>query len=67
MVFIRGLSTRLDLPEKVDVIVSDQIGRFGFEAGLLGYYQDAGQRFLKPGGTMIPSRVGLNVAPVECP
>jgi SAM-dependent methyltransferase len=65
VVFIKGLSTRVDLPEKVDLIVSDQIGRFGFEAGLLEYFDDARTRFLKPDGVMIPSRVDLCVAPVE--
>jgi SAM-dependent methyltransferase len=67
VVFIKGLSTRVDLPEKVDVVLADQIGRFGFEAGLLEYFSDARERFLKPDGVMIPSRVDLCVAPVECP
>ena len=55
-----------DLPEKVDVIVADQIGWFGFEAGVLQYFSDARERFLKPNGKMIPSRIDLCVAPVEC-
>ena len=65
--FIKGLSTRVELPERVDVVVADQIGRFGFEAGLLEYFGDARGRFLKPGGRLIPSCVDLWVAPVECP
>ena len=65
--FIKGLSTRVNLPEPVDVIVADQIGRFGFEAGLLDYFTDARKRFLKPGGATIPSRVDMCVAPVELP
>jgi protein arginine N-methyltransferase 1 len=64
--FIKGLSTQVELPEKVDVVVSDQIGRFGFEAGILEYFSDARQRFLKPGGALIPSRIDMHVAPVEC-
>ena len=64
--FIKGLSTRVELPEKVHVVVADQIGRFGFEAGLLEYYADARTRFLAPGGVMIPARLDLCVAPVEC-
>ncbi len=67
MTFIKGLSTRVEIPERVDVVVADQIGRFGFEAGLLDYFTDARKRFLKPGGAIIPSRVDLCVAPVECP
>lgn len=67
MVFIKGTSTRVDLPERVDVILADQIGSFGFEAGLLEYFGDARERFLKPNGVMIPSCLELHVAPVECP
>lgn len=63
--FIKGFSTQVQLPEKVDVVVSDQIGRFGFEAGVLEYFSDARARFLKPGGILIPSRIDLHVAPVE--
>jgi protein arginine N-methyltransferase 1 len=66
MVFIKGMSTRVDLPERVDVVLADQIGSFGFEAGLLEYFNDARERFLKPNGVMIPSRLELYVAPVEC-
>lgn len=63
--FIKGLSTRVTLPEPVDIILADQIGHFGFEAGLLEYFTDARKRFLKPGGVTIPSRVDLYVVPVE--
>src|SRR5688572_16780638 len=54
MHFIRGLSTTVELPEKVDVVVCDQIGAIGYEAGILEYLADARLRFLKPGGTLIP-------------
>lgn len=64
--FIKGFSTQVQLPEKVDVVVSDQIGRFGFEAGILRYFSDARERFLKPGGALIPSRIDMHVAPVDC-
>jgi hypothetical protein len=67
IVFIKGMSTRVDLPERVDVVLADQIGAFGLEAGLLEYFSDARERFLKPNGVMIPSRLELYLAPVECP
>ena len=63
---IKGLSTRVELPERVDVVLADQIGRFGFEAGILEYFADARARFLKPDGVLVPSEIGLFVAPVEC-
>ena len=63
---IKGLSTRVELPERVDVVLADQIGRFGLESGMLEYFADSRARFLKPDGVMIPGEIGLVVAPVEC-
>jgi SAM-dependent methyltransferase len=60
-------SSEARLPERADLVVSDQIGRFGFDAGILRLSADARARFLKPGGTLIPSRIDLIVAPVEHP
>lgn len=62
---LKGMSTRTVLPEPVDLVVADQIGRFGFEAGVLEYFADAKRRFLKPSGRTIPARIDLWVAPVE--
>jgi len=64
---VKGLSTRVELPERVDVVLADQIGRFGFESGILEYFGDARARFLKPAGVMVPNEIGLVVAPVESP
>jgi SAM-dependent methyltransferase len=65
--FVKKLSLDAELPERVDVIVADQIGRFGFDAGILEYFADARKRFLKPGGHLIPKRVRMWAAPVEAP
>jgi hypothetical protein len=65
MVFLRDVSTRLTLPEPADALVTDQIGRFGFEAGLVGYIRDARRRFLKPDAKTVPASVTLVVAPIE--
>ncbi len=65
--YIPGHSLHVELPEKVDVVVADQIGRFGFEAGVVDFFTDARRRFLKPNGTLIPSRIEMMVVPVECP
>ena len=65
--FVRALSTQVDLPERADVIVADQIGQFGFEAGLWEYFADARRRFLREGGALVPASVSLFVAPVEVP
>jgi len=62
---VKGLSTRIDLPEKVDVVVADQIGNFGMNAGVVEYFRDARRRLLKPGGRMLPESIGLYAAPVS--
>jgi protein arginine N-methyltransferase 1 len=58
-------SSRAILPERVDFIVTDLAGRFGFEAGLFEILRDARRRFLKPGGRLIPRDVSMWIAPVE--
>jgi len=63
--FIKDFSTQAHIPEQADVVVSDQIGQFGFDAGIFEYFSDARRRFLKPEGILLPSRVDLIVAPVE--
>lgn len=64
---LRGLSSRIELPERADVVVADQIGRFGFDAGVLEYFHDASRRLLKPGARAVPSRIDLWTALVERP
>jgi len=66
IITIQEWSTRAKLPERVDFIVTDLAGRFGFEVGLLELVDDARKRFLKPGGVLIPSSVTLFIAPVTC-
>jgi hypothetical protein len=66
IITIQEWSTRVQLPERVDFIVTDLAGRFGFEAGLLELVDDARRRFLKPGGALVPSAVTLFIAPVSC-
>jgi hypothetical protein len=67
VVFIKGYSLHVDLPENVDVVVADQIGNFGFNAGVIQYFADARKRFLKPAGVTLPQRLSLMLAPVESP
>jgi protein arginine N-methyltransferase 1 len=62
---VRGVVAWTELPERVDVIVSDQIGHFGFEAGVFELMPDARRRMLKPDGRVVPARLTLWMAPVE--
>ncbi|MCY1670928.1 50S ribosomal protein L11 methyltransferase [Novosphingobium sp. SL115] len=53
---------RAELPEKVDVIICDHIGYFGIDYGIIQLMHDARQRFLKPGGKIMPERLRLFLA-----
>ena len=64
---IRAFSTQLELPEKVDVIVGDQLGGMGFDAGVNEYYADSARRLLRSGGKTIPERYVIGIAPAEAP
>ncbi|MDA7519408.1 50S ribosomal protein L11 methyltransferase [bacterium] len=51
---IQGEMETLELPEKVDVIVSEWLGGYGVDENLLPIVIQARDRWLKPGGVMIP-------------
>ena len=65
VICIRGQSQQVELPEKIDVAICDHVGYFGFDYGIVGFLEDARRRFLKPGGTLIPARIKLQMAAVE--
>ena len=67
IVFIKKDSSKVILPEKVDVIVSELIGHFALEEDLLRYVIDAKKRFLKKRGILIPSFIEMFLAPIEAP
>src|SRR3990167_9405845 len=63
--FFEGNSRRVQLPQKVDVIISETIGHIAFEEGIIEALFDARERFLSPGGKIIPRSVELKAALVE--
>jgi hypothetical protein len=65
--FIRDHSSTVKLPELGDVLVSDLVGPFAFEAGLLDVVTGAPGKLLKPGGRIIPGAITLKIAPLELP
>lgn len=67
MQFVMAHSSGAEIPEPVDVIVCDQIGHFGFDAGIVEMIADVRTRFLRTGGRIIPAAVTLHIAPVELP
>ncbi len=54
--FFQANSFELTLPERADVVICDHVGYFGFDYGILELLADAKQRFLKPGGIIIPAQ-----------
>jgi predicted RNA methylase len=54
---IHGDVMDIELPERVDVIVSEWLGGFGIDEGMLAPVIAARDRWLKPGGVMIPRSV----------
>lgn len=67
VVGVRGMSTRVELPEKADLVVADLVGGFGVEAGILEYFEDARARHLRPGAATVPEAITIEMAPVEAP
>ena len=63
--FIEAMSTQVSLPEPVDVIVSDLNGTLPWYQHHLGSIADARQRFLAPGGVMIPEKEVVWLGVVE--
>src|SRR5512132_1946794 len=51
---IHGEVMDVELPERVDLIVSEWLGGFGIDEGMLVPVIVARDRWLKPGGVMIP-------------
>jgi protein arginine N-methyltransferase 1 len=54
--FVQGLTTEIDLPEKVDGIVCDIHGVLPLNGKSVVSILDARDRFLKPGGWILPAR-----------
>jgi len=54
---IQGDIMEVELPDHVDVIVSEWLGGFGIDEGMLVPVIAARDRWLKPGGAMIPCSV----------
>jgi protein arginine N-methyltransferase 1 len=65
--FVHGKSTDVTLPESADVIVSDLRGVLPLFRKHLPSIVDARERWLRPGGALIPRRDVLHAALVEAP
>ena len=63
--FMQSESKRAELPERVDVVLSDIRGALPLFRDAIPSLEDARNRFLAPGGIMIPQRDTLKAAVME--
>jgi protein arginine N-methyltransferase 1 len=61
--FVPERSLDVSDPPRVDVVVAEVLGNFAYEEDVLETLRDA-QRFLRPGGTLIPASIVQWAAPV---
>ena len=62
---VRGHSTKIELPERADVLVTETLGNLGFDESILSNVLDARERLLKPDARIIPAHVTVWLMPVE--
>ena len=64
---VEGWSTRVSLPERADVLVSEMIGNEPLAEDVLEITADARARLLKPNPRLVPGEVKIWGLPVEVP
>ncbi len=67
IVWINGLSTEIDLPEKVDIVIGDLHGTMPFFNFNIHSMRDAVTRHMKPDGIIMPKRDVLHAVPIQSP
>ncbi len=58
-------ASEVELPGKVDLIVSEWMGTYGVDENMLPAMLDARDKYLKPGGAMMPADCTVYIAPVD--
>lgn len=64
---VRGRSSKIELPERANVLITETLGNDPLDEGLLFYVADAQARLLVPGATILPWRLRLVVQLVDVP
>ncbi|PRW56855.1 arginine N-methyltransferase [Chlorella sorokiniana] len=62
---IQGVIESVDIPEKVDIIISEWMGYFLLRESMLDSVLVARDKFLKPGGALYPSHARMFMAPIR--
>lgn len=63
--FLKANSRAVTLPEKVDILVQEQMGSWIFNENMLESVLDVRDRLLKPGGKILPAKFELFIEPVQ--
>lgn len=63
--WIQAISTQVELPERVDVVIADLHGSLPFHPANIASMNDARRRHLKPKGRIIPLRDTLYAVPAQ--
>lgn len=64
---IEGDARAIELPTKVDLVISETLGHIGIDEGILELMADARARHAVPGAILLPRRVRVLAQPVCCP
>lgn len=67
IIWLQALSTEIELPEKVDIVIGDLHGTMPFYNFNILSMRDAVLRHMKPGGIIMPRRDVLHAAPIQSP
>ena len=62
---IQGTIESIDLPEKVDIIISEWMGYFLLRESMLDSVLVARDKFLKPGGALYPSHANMYMSCIQ--
>ena len=65
IVFVEADSSRATLPEQAGVLISETLWNFGLGEGMVATIADARERFLEPGGRVMPASFEMVAAPFE--
>ena len=65
LVFIRGNSLRVALPERAHVLITETLGHLPVEEGILAVVADARRRLLRRRARIIPQRIDTYLVPLE--
>ena len=64
---VRGRSTRIELPERAHVLVSEILGNDPLAEDIIPIFRDARTRLLLPGARFVPRSVDIVALPVDLP